>query len=211
MEALADTNYDLYWDTGNQIQLAMRRCCLKPKLCDIINNRDDLESMSRRSRLRLGTRNMVSMMLHSVCLIADDDGENKAIRSHVLSSNLSGTARRPPATTILDSWNFTHLQFLQNVTTKLWLTDIRLLFANHIGCSWPTCITYVLITSPRENTPTYYIESCGYNQNIEQPDIQGSICHKTSRMCLASLHAHSKHCSRLNPVLCKNPCYSNFR
>jgi len=38
------------------------------------------------------------MMLHSVCLIADDDGENKAVRSHVLSSNLSGTARRPPAT-----------------------------------------------------------------------------------------------------------------
>ena len=60
---------------------------------------EDLDSMSSRSRLRLGTRNIVSMMLHSVCLIADDDGENNAVRSHVLSSNLSGTAWGPPAET----------------------------------------------------------------------------------------------------------------
>jgi len=50
------------------------------------------------------------MMLHSVCLMADDDGENNAVRSHVLSSNLSGTVREPPAT-IMSSLTVDNFRF----------------------------------------------------------------------------------------------------
>ena len=88
------------------------RCCWNYSIIFVTSLRAHLDSMSSRSRLRLGTRNMVSMMLHSVRRIADDDGENNAVRSHVLSSSRSGTTRRPPAknthlphcNTILANW-----------------------------------------------------------------------------------------------------------